>query len=243
MSKVKGACLDIGAGQECINVGTLPDSEGDERIALTEDEQSIKGDKIFQEVVVSPASKVDIYSAEDDEFVTHQQAATYADRLFDENIDTGGNYKIADSNVEYLDGYEVVGGRVRVNPPIVKTSIVGKITYVGRTSSGRVYVVVVFPRNFTLMYNDEYVEFSSPRTIKLYPPVAAPTPPAEEPQNNSSNNNGNIPNNGSQPRPPLIVYNPGAGGGHGEYEWKESYNGDENGPPPRQWKGRRPLRH
>ena len=78
MNKIK--FVDTGPGENQINLGTLPDSQGDLRAAITKGEQSFNGVKIFKEIVKSPSSESDIFSAVGDELVTHEQLTRSEER-------------------------------------------------------------------------------------------------------------------------------------------------------------------
>ena len=106
MSKIK--FVDTGPGENQVNLGTLPDSQGDLRAAITKGEQSFNGVKIFKEIVGSPSSESDIFSAADDKLVTYEQLAAYKDRIENQVIESGVQFAIGDASMNIDD----VGGKI-----------------------------------------------------------------------------------------------------------------------------------
>lgn len=171
MSKVK--FVDAGAGAEQINLGTLPDSQENYRVALTKEEQTFGGEKFFKDVVGSPSSEPDIFSAVSEDLVTYEQLATYRDRIENQVIESGAQFAIGSASMSINDGE----GTVTFNPPVVERPTTGKIVYRGRTSRGRTFIHAFFP-NLVLKLPQEDVTFLEPTLLRIYtsaePPVAQP---------------------------------------------------------------------
>ena len=160
MSKIK--FVDTGPGENQVNLGTLPDSQGDLRAAITKGEQSFNGVKIFKEIVGSPSSESDIFSAADDELVTYEQLAAYKDRIENQVIESGVQFAIGDASMNIDD----VGGTVTFNPPVVERPVIGKIVYRGSTSRGRTFVHVFF-LELVLKYHGENISFLTPTLLRI----------------------------------------------------------------------------
>lgn len=171
MSKVK--FVDAGAGGDQINLGTLPDSQENYRVALTKEEQTFEGEKFFKNVVGSPSSEPDIFSAVSEDLVTYEQLATYRDRIENQVIESGAQFAIGSASMSINDGE----GTVTFNPPVVERTTTGKIVYRGRTSRGRTFIHAFFP-NLVLKLPQEDVTFLEPTLLRIYtsaePPVAQP---------------------------------------------------------------------
>lgn len=171
MSKAK--FVDAGAGGDQINLGTLPDSQENYRVALTKEEQTFGGEKFFKDVVVSPSSEPDIFSAVSEDLVTYEQLATYRDRIENQVIESGAQFAIGSASMSINDGE----GTVTFNPPVVERPTIGKIVYRGRTSRGRTFIHAFFP-NLVLKLPQEDVTFLEPTLLRIYtsaePPVAQP---------------------------------------------------------------------
>ena len=171
MSKVK--FVDAGAGAEQINLGTLPDSQENYRVALTREEQTFGGEKFFKDIVESPSSEPDIFSAVSEDLVTYEQLATYRDRINNQVIESGAQFAIGDANMTIDDA----GGTVTFNPPVVESPTTGKIVYRGSTSRGRTFIHAFFPE-LVLKLPQEDVTFLEPTLLRIYtsaePPVAQP---------------------------------------------------------------------
>ena len=181
MSKIK--FVDTGPGENQVNLGALPDSQGDLRAAITKGEQSFNGVKIFKEIVGSPSSESDIFSAADDELVTYEQLAAYKDRIENQVIESGVQFAIGDASMNIDD----VGGTVTFNPPVVERPVIGKIVYRGSTSRGRTFVHVFF-LELVLKYHGENISFLTPTLLRIY---TSPEPPTPEPPSSGGGGGGN----------------------------------------------------
>jgi hypothetical protein len=77
--------VDYGTGTNQVHLGVVPDTAGFDKVALTKDEQSIAGLKVFSVVVTSPNSAATLEEIEDNnEFVTFEQFGGYEEDLEDD---------------------------------------------------------------------------------------------------------------------------------------------------------------
>lgn len=182
---IKVGFIDIGPGSEQVNIGTLPDSESDQRVALTQGEQTFHGAKNFEAVVGSPNSAQDIFSADDEDLVTYEQLATYRDRIESQIVETG--FQFGNMASVHVDD---AGGTVTFNPPIVETPTTGKIVYRGRTSRGRTFVHAFF-RELSLKYQTHTVNLLTPTLVRVYTSAEPPTPLPPDPGSGGSGGGGN----------------------------------------------------